>query len=99
PPASFRSRGVEVHSPPIAMKSIQTFAIADRRRHARARARVSVGLKVGGQVTMTQTRDFSVSGVFIETETVVAVGTPVEMFLVPPGRGELLRLPGSVARV
>ncbi len=48
---------------------------------------------------MAQTRDLSEVGVFIQTGARVEAGTPVQIFVMPPGAAQAVRLIGVVARI
>ena len=72
--------------------------MVDRRAAPRLPAGVSIGVQSAGRVEMARSRDFSVTGVFVETRVPLALGAPVELFLMPPNSSQALRLNGVVAR-
>ncbi len=68
-------------------EKIKKFAGVERREHARATLRVTA-TTTGKSFTFTEfTKDVSVGGIFVETETPIASGTPLDLqFALPDGK-------------
>lgn len=81
------------------MTVLKGIVVAERRRQPRMDVQVSLGLQVSGRVVMARSRNFSATGVFIETGLNLELQTPVQIFLMPPGAPQAIRLVGVVARV
>ena len=65
--------------------------IQDRRKNARIRLAVEVGITSGSNFYAARTRDISTGGLFIETPVALPVGAPVEVELSLTGNRHALR--------
>ena len=69
----------------------------DKRAHSRIPLSVDVACEVsGGKAIIGRTRDISIGGMFIESETPVSFGTEVNIVLRLPGAKTDLRLPAVI---
>lgn len=73
--------------------------LPDRRRSQRERAEIRVQYESVDELFTEFTRDINEGGVFVATESPLAVEEPVELAFALPGGGESIRVTGRVVRV